>query len=429
MLICIHGGGWHFGKHQDMHRFIRGAAERGYVAISPSYRFAPAFKWPAQRDDMRAVLAWMQANAEKYGLDLARVGATGFSAGGHLALVLGTLAESSTGERRPIQAVVNYFGPTDLTSDFFPDTEGEMLNNLLGVTRTQNIETYRDVSPMHHLDSGDAPVLTLHGSEDEVVSVEQARVFHKALDAARVPNRLHILEGRKHGWRGADMHRSFEMTMNYFDVHLRAGSKIGKGNPLLLSENFDRETDRWTPTDARAWKIESVDKDPCFVLFRDSDYKPPVRSPRNIAILDESLTVGDFVLDVKLQSTKQMYDHLDLCLFFGYEAPDRFYYVHLGKRADPHAHSIFLVNRKPRVSIAKERTDGTPWDQGWHHVRVRRETQSGLIEVFWDDMEKPVMRAQDRTFLSGRVGLGSFDDTGRFDDIRLWGQKTPKAAK
>ena len=124
-----------------------------------------------------------------------------------------------------------------------------------------------------------------------------------------------------------------------------------------------------------------------------------------------------------------MYDHLDLCLFFGYEAPDRFYYVHLGKRADPHAHSIFLVNRKPRVSIAKERTDGTPWDQGWHHVRVRRETQSGLIEVFWDDMEKPVMRAQDRTFLSGRVGLGSFDDTGRFDDIRLWGQKTPKAAK
>ena len=70
VLICIHGGGWHFGKRQDMHRFIRGAAERGYVAISPAYRFAPAFKWPAQRDDMRAVLAWMQANAEKLALGL-----------------------------------------------------------------------------------------------------------------------------------------------------------------------------------------------------------------------------------------------------------------------------------------------------------------------------------------------------------------------
>ena len=125
----------------------------------------------------------------------------------------------------------------------------------------------------------------------------------------------------------------------------------------------------------------------------------------------KDVAVGDFVLDVHLQSTAADYDHRDLCLVFGHRDPEHFYYAHLGKRADPHAHSIFIVNGAPRVSIASTRTGGIAWDDGWHRARIKRESATGRIEVFFDDMEKPVMTAEDRTFPWGRIGIGSFDDT------------------
>ena len=151
-------------------------------------------------------------------------------------------------------------------------------------------------------------------------------------------------------------------------------------------------------------------------LFQASKYEPKVRSPLNIALRREAELDG-FVLDVKVRSTTRDYGHRDLCLIFGYVDPSHFYYVHIAKEADPHANSIFLVDGKPRVSIAETRTKGTAWTDGWHDVRLKRDPGSGLIEVFFDDMTHPVMTAHDKTFAHGRIGLGSFDDTGMFDDL------------
>jgi hypothetical protein len=117
------------------------------------------------------------------------------------------------------------------------------------------------------------------------------------------------------------------------------------------------------------------------------------------------------------------YGHRDLCLFFGFQDPAHLYYVHLGKKADAHANSIFLVNGKDRVSIATKRTEGTNWDDNWHTVRIVRKVESGTILVYFDDLTKPVMETVDKTFTWGRVGIGSFDDTGNFDEVRVWGVK------
>ena len=70
---------------------------------------------------------------------------------------------------------------------------------------------------------------------------------------------------------------------------------------------------------------------------------------------------------------------------------------HLGKQAGPHANSICLVDGKPRVSIAETRTEGTPWTDRWHHVRVVRTVKDGLIRVYFDDMDKPAMTAHATT--------------------------------
>ncbi len=202
--------------------------------------------------------------------------------------------------------------------------------------------------------------------------------------------------------------------------------------PLLFQDSFDRgDLGVWGPTDPKAWRIARPDGNPALELHAASDYAPPVRSPLNIALarVPAMKGLGDFVLDLKVRSTGRDYGHRDICLIFGYRDPSHFYYTHLAKAADEHANSIFLVNGAPRVSIARTRTMGTPWTDGWHHVRLVRRIEGGLIEVYFDDMEKPAMTAQDKTFERGQVGVGSFDDTGLFDDIQLWGDLKPEAPK
>jgi len=197
------------------------------------------------------------------------------------------------------------------------------------------------------------------------------------------------------------------------------------GMPLVFSEDFENGCARWTPTDAKAWRIDESDGNHVYALHKSSDYKPPVRSPHSISLVSD-LVVGDFVLEAKMKQTGKEYGHRDLCIFFGHSGPGHFYYVHIATKADAHANSVFLVNDEPRVSVAKERTDGTDWGRGWHQVRLVRRTGTGLIQVFYDDMEKPIMVAEDKTFLSGKVGFGSFDDVGQIDDVRVWGKKEEK---
>src|SRR5690606_34859817 len=153
-----------------------------------------------------------------------------------------------------------------------------------------------------------------------------------------------------------------------------------------------------------------------------SNVQTPVRSPFNRCML-RGVTVGDFQLDVDLQSTARDYPHRSLCLFFGYQDPAHFYYVHLGQRTDDHANQIFIVNDAPRLKISSQTTPGTPWDDQWHDVKIVRRVADGTIEIYFDDMDNPVMVAKDKTFAWGRVGLGSFDDTGLWRDVRLYGQR------
>lgn len=199
-----------------------------------------------------------------------------------------------------------------------------------------------------------------------------------------------------------------------------------KGLPLLFQADFeDCKSDAWGATTPAAWKVEEQHGNKVFHQFQHKVIETPVRSPFNRAVIKD-LLVSDFVLDLKLQSTARDYPHRSLCLFFGYQDPAHMYYVHFGQKTDDHANQIFIVNNEPRKKISTETTSGTPWDDKWHHARIVRNIETGSIEVFFDDMEKPVMKAVDKTFTWGQVGVGSFDDTGRFDDVLVYGKKATK---
>ena len=142
--------------------------------------------------------------------------------------------------------------------------------------------------------------------------------------------------------------------------------------PLLLLEDFERGMDRWQTTDPDpangVWKIIEVGKPGNHALrvTGTSKYQPPYRSPHSIALLKD-VVVGDFELTVRVQETNVTAGpHRDLCIFWGYQDPSHFYYVHFGAQADPHACQIFIVNDAPRTMITVDQAKGTPWTEGWH---------------------------------------------------------------
>lgn len=196
--------------------------------------------------------------------------------------------------------------------------------------------------------------------------------------------------------------------------------------PVVFEDDFEKGADRWQPTDPSAWRIVETDRGKVYNQFKTSDYEPPHRSPFNVSLVKD-VTVGDFVLTVKVQSTnKGAGAHRDMCLFFHYQDPAHFYYVHLGLRPDPHSSQIMIVNDAPRVMITKNESPGVPWDDEWHQVKIVRKVDSGAIEIYFDDMNKPMMVAEDKTFTWGQVGIGSFDDHGNWDDFKLLGKKVEK---
>ena len=109
----------------------------------------------------------------------------------------------------------------------------------------------------------------------------------------------------------------------------------------------------------------------------------------------------------------------------GLSGPGSFLLRAFWRKADPNACQIFIVNNAPgRRSPWKAK--GTPWTEGWHNVKVSRRVEDGTMKVYFDDMEKPLMTAKDKTFTWGQVGLGTFDDHGNFDDFELRGVRVEK---
>jgi len=198
------------------------------------------------------------------------------------------------------------------------------------------------------------------------------------------------------------------------------------GLPLLFQDDFESgKADHFEPVSPDGWKVTHQGDNHIYSQHKNIKIKTPTRSPYNRAFIKD-FVVSDFVLDVDVQSTGREYGHRDICLFFGYQDPAHMYYVHLGKKMDDHANNIFIVNDADRLKISTKTTPGTNWDDEWHHARVVRNVKTGSIEIFFDDMETPVMTAVDKNFTWGKVGLGSFDDTGNFDNVLVYGEKVDK---
>jgi acetyl esterase/lipase len=207
-VIYIHGGGWIQGSNKEGP--VVELAQAGYFAASIEYRLSNVAKWPAQIQDCKLGVRWLRANAAKYHVDPNRIGAWGASAGGHLVDCLGTMAGEKEfegdggypGVSSAVQAVVDYFGPTNFTlSGPIPPNVIALLVGLFGVTRSENLELWKSGSPFFYVKAGDPPFLIVQGDSDNVVPMAQSITFDEALAKAGVPHQLIIVKNAGHGFQ------------------------------------------------------------------------------------------------------------------------------------------------------------------------------------------------------------------------------------
>lgn len=230
-VLVIHGGGWRGGNKADVRPILDEFAKRGYVAISPQYRFCPKDLFPAQVHDVKAAVRWLKSRAKDYKVDAGHIGAVGFSAGAHLSMMLGvtSAADGLEGEAAAaadapdtkIQAVVNYFGPTDLAAADIPEVTKPLVNAFLGGDSKEKAKEYAQASPLTFVTKDDAPILSFQGTKDPLVPHTQATKLADAQTAAGVPGRIELLVGAGHGWGGDDIKHTMSETFLFFDKFLK----------------------------------------------------------------------------------------------------------------------------------------------------------------------------------------------------------------
>lgn len=232
-VICIHGGGFRAGSREGFNGLCLQLAEKGYVAVTASYRLAPKYQFPGAVHDVKAAVRWLRANAKKYHIDPDRIGTTGGSAGGHLAQFLGVTSgvkkfEGDGGNAEfssSVKCVVNFYGPSDFTKSYNASVDAkDVLPLFLGGNLEQERHRHIESSPLYWVTPEAAPTLFVHGTNDAYVALEQAEWIVDRMQAADVEATLMTIEGGDHGFRTStpDVQQKIENArIEFFEKHLK----------------------------------------------------------------------------------------------------------------------------------------------------------------------------------------------------------------
>lgn len=233
LVIFIHGGGWLSNdKYADMGYMKKTVAEivsNGYALASIDYRFSTQAVFPAQMQDCNRAVSFLYDNADQYGIDKNRFAVMGFSAGGHLASMVGLSKNEDvpafyipgTSKSFKFKAVVDFYGPSELI--LFPGSDDEKSPEglLIGAAPLSRPDLAKAASPVTYVDKNDPPFLIIHGEKDQLVSTKHSRLLSAWLTVEGVPNELFILKDAPHFGEMFDSDEVRGKVISFLTKHLQ----------------------------------------------------------------------------------------------------------------------------------------------------------------------------------------------------------------
>jgi acetyl esterase/lipase len=245
LVIWIHGGGWSSGSRTPIPEGPTGLCSRGYAVASLDYRLFPSWSWPVPLHDVKGAVRWLRAHAGDYNLDPDRFGAWGASAGAQLAAMLGTAGDvgivtignltvdlegtvgGNTGFSSRVQAVTDWYGPTDfLQMRFYPTTNSHDAassdeSHLLGGPIQGLPERAASADAITFVTPDDAPFLVMHGTLDDIYPINQSELLVDALRAMSVPVSFVPVPNAGHGGTAFTTSANHQTVYNFFDAFLK----------------------------------------------------------------------------------------------------------------------------------------------------------------------------------------------------------------
>lgn len=215
VVLWMFGGGWRFGS-KGYHVNVRDLTSVGIAVASIQYRLSQDAVYPAQLEDCRAAAQWLRTNGARYGIDATRMGASGESAGGQLAALLGAVEGKSR-----IRAVCALYPATDLIDLgrlYAKRGKLNLIEKLLGGPIEQKLDLAADASPIDHVSPSLPPFLIIHGVRDRVVPLQQSERLFVALADAGVEAQFIVVTDKGH-WFRLD-NEQFAEVSRFFQVHL-----------------------------------------------------------------------------------------------------------------------------------------------------------------------------------------------------------------
>jgi acetyl esterase/lipase len=202
-MLVVHGGAWRVGTRAQLAGIASQFAKHGYTAVSIDYRLAPQSKFPAQLYDCQAAVRWMRTNAAEFKIDPERIGGFGYSAGGHLVALLGTLDDKTLKEpgipadaqSARLQCVLAGGAPCDFRGIPADSTQ---IAYWLGGTRVERPDAYRDASPATFISSDDPPMYFFSGEDDILVPIASPRKMADSLKAAGITAEMYPIKNAGH---------------------------------------------------------------------------------------------------------------------------------------------------------------------------------------------------------------------------------------
>jgi len=228
LVVFIHGGGWEGGDKAGIscHAPFN---ESGFAVASINYRLTHEMPHPAQIEDCKRAISWLRSHARLFKIDPNRIGVWGFSAGGHLAALLGTTDDTKFSPRElpdnascSVQAVCDWCGPSDLKTIAQQSGPSYTLSNevklLLNGSAEDKPELADEASPVTYVHKGCPPFLIMHGQDDSIVPVEQSKELARALKSARSACTLEIIPGANHNFISG---KTINRVVQFFDLVLK----------------------------------------------------------------------------------------------------------------------------------------------------------------------------------------------------------------